>query len=90
MCHCSRAPGAISAIFASLAVLALIAQDGCLEGGGRVSDVAWVCEAASGAGVNVWSLVSPLAMGLVAVGVGIPVYLAVNLVVRRLGRVSKK
>lgn len=85
-CPCNRAPAVVSAIFACLAVLALIAQDRCLDGGGRVSDVAWVCEAASGVGVNIWSLVSPLAMGLVALGIGIPVYFGVNAIVRRLGR----
>jgi hypothetical protein len=85
MCHCSRSLGVVSAIFAGLAALALIAQDRCLDGGGRVSDVAWVCEAASGVGVSVWSLVSPVAVGLVALAVGIPVYFGVNAMVRRLG-----
>jgi hypothetical protein len=78
VCRCNRSLGVISAIFASLAVLALIAQDGCLDGGGRVSDGAWVCEVASGVSVNIWSLVSPFAVGLVALGVGIPVYFGVN------------
>lgn len=75
---CNRSLGVIAGIFASLAVLVLVAEDGCLDGGGRVSDVAWVCEAASGAAVNIWSLVSPFAVGLVALGVGIPVYFGVN------------
>jgi len=78
MCGCSRSLGVVCAIFASLGVLALIAQDGCLDGGGRVSDVAWVCVAASGVSVDIWSLVSPLTVGLVALGVGIPVYFGVN------------
>jgi hypothetical protein len=83
-CRCNRSLGTISAIFASLAVLALIAQDGCLDGGGRVSDVAWVCELASGANANIWTFVSPLAIGFVALGVGVPVYLGVNALGRRL------
>lgn len=78
VCRCNRSLGVICAIFASLAVLALIAQDACLDSGGRVSDGAWVCEVASGASVNIWSLVSPLALFLVALGVGIPVYFGVN------------
>jgi hypothetical protein len=78
MCGCNRSMGAISAIFASLGVLALIAQDGCLDGGGRVSDAAWICELASGASVNIWSLVSPFAVGAVALAIGVPVYFGVN------------
>jgi hypothetical protein len=78
VCRCNRSVGVICAIFASLAVLALIAQDGCLDGGGRVSDVAWVCELASGISVSIWSLVSPFVVGWVALGVGIPVYFGVN------------
>lgn len=77
-CRCNRSLGVISAIFASLAVLALIAENGCLDSGGRVGDAAWVCEAASGASANIWSFVSPFAMGLVALGVGIPLYFGVN------------
>jgi len=84
MCGCSRSLGVISAIFASLAVLALIAEDGCMDGGGRVSDVAWVCEVASGISVNIWSLVSPFAIGLVVLGIGVPVYLGANAIGGRL------
>jgi hypothetical protein len=84
VCGCSRSLGVISAIFASLAVLALIAEDGCLDDGGRVSDVAWVCEVAAGASVSIWSLVSPFAISLVALGVGIPVYLGANAIGGRL------
>jgi hypothetical protein len=82
LCRCNRSLGAISAIFASLAVLALIAHDGCVESGGRVSDVAWICEASSGASVSVWTLVSPFAIAMVALGVGIPVYFGVSSLVR--------
>lgn len=78
VCRCHRSLGVISAISASLAVLALIAEDGCWDSGGRVSDVAWDCEVASGASVNIWSLVSPFVIGLVVVGIGIPVYFGAN------------
>jgi hypothetical protein len=78
VCGCRRSLGVISAIAASLAVLALIAEDGCLDGGGRVNDVAWICEVASGASVSIWSLVSPSAIGLVVLAIGIPVYLGTN------------
>lgn len=82
-CRCNRSLGVISAIFASLAVLALIAHDGCVESGGRVSDGAWICEASSGASVSIWTLVSPFAIAVVALGVGIPVYFGVSALVRR-------
>lgn len=83
LCRCNRSIGVISGIFASLAVLALIAHDRCMESGGRVSDAAWICEASSGASVSVWTLVSPLAIAVVALGVGIPVYFGVSALVRR-------
>ena len=82
-CRCHRSLGAISAVFASLAVLAYLAQDGCLDAGGRVSDAAWVCEAAAGITVGIWSFVSPTMIGLVALVVGIPVYFGVNELARR-------
>jgi hypothetical protein len=81
MCRCNRSLGVISAIFASLAALALVAQDRCLDIGGRVSDAAWVCEVASSS-VSIWSLVSPSAIGWVALGVGLPVYFGVNSIAR--------
>jgi hypothetical protein len=84
VCRCNRSLGAVSAIFASLAVLAFIAEDGCMDGGGRLSDVAWVCEVASGTSVSIWSLVSPFAISLVAVGIGIPVYFGANAIGGRL------
>jgi hypothetical protein len=77
-CRCNRSLGAISALFASLAAGALIAQDRCADAGGRMSEVAWACELASGASVSIWTLVSPLAMGIVALAVGVPVYFGAN------------
>lgn len=77
-CRCNRSLGVITGLFASLAVLALIAQDECLDGGGRVSDVAWVCEMAAGSTVSLWTLVSPTMLAGVALGVGIPAYFLAN------------
>lgn len=89
-CRCNRSLGAICALFASLAVLALVAQDACLDAGGRVSEAAWVCETAAGATVSLWSWVSPAVVGWVALGVGVPLYFAVNAIggrlLARLGR----
>ncbi len=78
MCNCNRSLGAICAVFASLGVAAFLAQDQCLDSGGRLSDAAWVCESASGAVVALWSLISPVAIGVIAVAVGLPVYLGVS------------
>jgi hypothetical protein len=83
MCGCTRSLGAICAAFASMAAAAFLAQDRCLDSGGRLSDAAWVCESASGAVVALWSLVSPGAIGLVALAVGLPVYLAVSAIGNR-------
>ena len=82
-CACSRSLGAICALFASIAVAALLAQDSCLDSGGRLSDAAWVCESASGTVVALWSLISPVAIGVVFLAVGLPVYLAVNAIGNR-------
>lgn len=56
----------------------------CRLSGRSPSDVAWVCEAASGFSVNIWSLISPFATCVVALGVGIPVYFGVNAIGSRL------
>jgi hypothetical protein len=66
-----------------LAVAALLAQDRCLDSGGRLSDVAWICEGASGTVIALWSLISPVAIGLIALAVGLPVYLGVNAIGNR-------
>lgn len=82
-CGCIRSPGVIAALFATLAAVVLIAQDACLDAGGRLSDSAWTCETA-GATVSLWTLSSPLLMAVTALAIGIPTYLAVNALVRRL------
>jgi hypothetical protein len=83
-CGCIRSPGVIAALFATLAAIAFIAQDACLDAGGRLSDSAWTCETAAGATVSLWTLSSPTLMALAALVVGVPTYLAVNALVRRL------
>ena len=83
ICGCSRSLAAICAVFASLAVAALLAQDQCLDSGGRLSDTAWVCESASGTVIALWSLLSPVAIGVIALAVGLPVYLAVSAIGNR-------
>lgn len=82
-CGCSRSLAATCAAFASLALAALLAQDRCLDSGGRLNDAAFVCETASGAVVALWSLISPIAVGIIALGVGVPVYLAVRAIGNR-------
>lgn len=64
--------------------MALLAEDKCLDAGGRVSDISWACEAASGASASLWSLVNPALAATVVAVIGIPVYLAVNAAARRL------
>lgn len=77
-CRCSHSLAAICAVFASVAVTAFVAEDGCLDAGGRVSDVAWACELAAGASEPLWSHVSIAGVGFVFLLIGVPVYLVVN------------
>ena len=84
MCRCSRSLAAICGAFAALGVGAFLATDRCLDSGGRVSDASWVCGLASGAESSLWSLVSPVDAGIAILLVGVPVYLAVNALGRRL------
>lgn len=48
-----------------------------------MSDAAWVCESASGSVIALWSLISPVAIGVIALAVGLPVYLAVSAIGNR-------
>ncbi len=82
-CGCNRSLAVLGALFASLAACVFLAEDACRDGGGRVSDTAWVCELAAGASPSLWSMLSPLAAGLAFVVVGVPVFLVVNAVGRR-------
>lgn len=81
-CGCNHSLAVICGIFAGMAVALFLAGDRCLDAGGRLSDSAWTCEAASGAVGSLWGLMSP---GIVAVAVfvGIPVYFTVTMVGRR-------
>jgi len=81
-CGCNHSLAVICGVFAGAGVALLLAGDRCLDAGGRLSDTAWTCEAASGAINSLWGLVTP---GIVAIAVlvGIPVYLAVSFLGRR-------
>jgi hypothetical protein len=82
-CNCNRSLAVLGGLFSSLAACAFLAEDICLDRGGRVSDAAWACELASGASVSLWSLLSPSGMALAALAVGVPVALVVNAVGKR-------
>jgi len=82
-CHCNRSLAVLGGFFAALATCVFLAEDMCLDRGGRVSDAAWACELASGASVSLWSLLSPAGMALAALVVGVPVALVVNALGKR-------
>ena len=82
-CNCNRSLAVLGGLFASLAACAFLAEDICLDRGGRVSDAAWACALASGADVSLWSLLSPSGMALATLAVGVPVALVVNAVGKR-------
>jgi hypothetical protein len=82
-CRCNRSLAVLGGLFAALAACALLAEDACRDRGGRVSDAAWACEFASGAGVSLWTLLSPSVMALAALAVGVPVALVVNALGKR-------
>jgi hypothetical protein len=82
-CRCNRSLAVLGSLFAILAACVLLAEHACRDGGGRVSDAAWTCEAATGASASLWTLVSPGTIALVAITVGFPVFLALNAVGRR-------
>lgn len=82
-CHCNRSLAVLGGLFAALAACAFLAEDTCLDRGGRVSDASWACELASGAAVSLWSLLSPSGMALAALVVGVPVALVVNAIGKR-------
>jgi hypothetical protein len=81
-CGCNHSLAVICAVFAGMAVALFLAEDRCLDLGGRVSDTAWSCLDASGAVSALWGLVSP-EMYAVASVVGIAVYFAVAALGRR-------
>lgn len=81
-CGCTRSLGVICGVFSGIAVALFMAEDRCLDAGGRVSDTAWSCEAASGAVSSLWAFATPGVIAL-ALLVGIPVYFAVTVLARR-------
>jgi hypothetical protein len=81
-CGCNHSVAVICGIFVGIAVALFLAEDRCLDAGGRLSDTAWTCEVASGAISSLWEWVTPGIIA-VAVSVGIPVYLAVTVFGRR-------
>jgi hypothetical protein len=81
-CGCNHSLAVICGFFASIAVALFLAEDRCLDSGGKVSDAAWICEGASGAVSSLWGLVTPGILA-VAVFVGIPVYFVVAVLGRR-------
>jgi hypothetical protein len=80
-CGCSHSLAAICGVFAGIAVALFLAGDRCLDGGGRLSDDAWVCEAADAVS-PLWSLVTP-GIAVLAALAAIGVYLAANALSRR-------
>lgn len=82
-CGCNRSVAILGGLFASLAACLLVAEGGCVDAGGRLSEAAWTCEMASGASASLWTLVSPWTLVLVALAVGVPVFLAVDAIGRR-------
>jgi hypothetical protein len=81
-CACNYSLAVICGVFAAIAVALVLAEGRCLEGGGRVSDTAWVCEAANGAVGLLWGLVTP-GIAAVALLVGVAIYFAVAFTGRR-------
>jgi hypothetical protein len=81
-CGCNRSLGVICGVFAGIGVALFLAEDRCLDAGGRVSDTAWSCETAAGVVSSLWTFATP---GVIAVAilVGIPVYFAVTVTGRR-------
>ncbi len=81
-CGCNYSLAAICGIFGGGAVALFLAEDRCLDAGGRLSDAAWTCELASAAITSVWTLVTP-GIAAAAVLAGIPVYFAMTFIGRR-------
>lgn len=81
-CGCNYSLAVICGVFAGIAVALFLAEDRCLDAGGRLSDTAWTCQIQSGAISSLWQFVTPGIIAM-AVLVGIPVYFAVTSIGRR-------
>ena len=81
-CGCDHSLAVICGVFAGMAVALLLAEDRCLDAGGRLSDTAWTCEVTPGTISSLWGLVTP---GIIAAAVlvGVLVYFAVTVLGRR-------
>jgi hypothetical protein len=81
-CGCNHSLAVICGVFVGILVALLLAGDLCLDAGGKLSDSAWTCEAASGTISSLWRLVTP---GIIAAAVlaGVLVYFAVTVFGRR-------
>jgi hypothetical protein len=82
-CGCNHSVAFVGGLFASLGAALFIAEDRCLDAGGRLSDVAWACEAPWGALSPLWNLVTPGVIAATLVLVGAPVYFAIAYAGRR-------
>ena len=81
-CGCNHSLAVFCGIFAGIAVALFLAEDRCLDAGGRLSDTAWTCQIDTGAILSLWQFVTP---GIIAMAVliGVPVYFAVTVLGRR-------
>jgi hypothetical protein len=82
-CGCVHSFGVICGAFAGMALALLLAEGRCLDAGGRVSDAAWQCEAASGAVSSLWQFATPGILALAAL-LAVAVYWAASALGRRL------
>jgi hypothetical protein len=80
-CGCNHSLAVICGVFSGIAVALYLAQDLCLDRGGRLSDAAWTCETASGV-ASLWSLLTP-GIALLALVAGVAVYFAASVAGRR-------
>ena len=81
-CGCNHSLAVICGVFAGIAVALFLAGGRCVDAGGRLSDTAWTCEAASGAVGTLWGIVTP-GMYVMAGLIAVCIYFAVSLLGRR-------
>lgn len=82
-CGCSRAVAVLSGLFSGLAACIVLSESACRDAGGRVSDVAWICETASGASAPIWSMVSAGTLAVAVLAIGVPVAFVADALGRR-------
>jgi hypothetical protein len=81
-CGCSDSLAVICGVFGGGAVVLLLAEDRCLDAGGKLSDFAWTCQTAPGTTSSLWALATP---GIITTAtiVGFLIYLALRVLGRR-------